>query len=128
MGLESVAVLRPEERISLDAGPLLDLAHSMGPGRAEKMADNAIEEMVVRLASVEASWTAGEFQRLAKMARSLVGIADQLGMVTVAGVAREVCALADGHDDVALGAVVARLVRVGEASLASVWGMGHQRI
>ncbi|SMX23220.1 hypothetical protein [Boseongicola aestuarii] len=117
--MDNIVYARPVEMIFVDAGHLVDLARDKGVPRAEFIAFAALEEIVERLTAVEAAWRAGEFQRLAKVARSVVGMSEQLGMQTVALVAARVAAVAGTSDQAALAALVARLVRVGEGSLAA---------
>jgi DhnA family fructose-bisphosphate aldolase class Ia len=117
--MDNIVYARPVEMIFVDAGHLVDLARDKGVPRAEFIAFAALEEIVERLTAVEAAWRAGEFQRLAKVARSVVGMSEQLGMQTVALVAARVAAVAETSDQAALAALVARLVRVGEGSLAA---------
>ena len=81
-----------------------------------------------RLATAGAAWSSGEFTRLGKIARLLVGMSEQVGMMTLAKVASGVADAAGRGDDIALAAVVARLVRVGDASLSAIWDIGHLRI
>ena len=115
--MHNVVPFRPVEMIFVDAGHLVDLARDRGVPRAEFIANTALEEIAERLATAEAAWMADEFARLAKIARSLVGMSDQLGMKTLGHVAGELAVVAAGRDHAALAALVARLTRVGEGSL-----------
>ena len=54
-----------------------------------------------------------------------LGVAEQVGMMSLASVARDVSLLALGNDDAARAAVVKRLVRIGDASLAALWESGE---
>ena len=123
--MDNIVRVRPVEMIFVDAGDLVDLARDKGLPRAEFIAFAALEEIVERLTAVEAAWRAGEFQRLAKVARSVVGMSEQLGMQTVAFVAARVAVAAETSDQAALAALVARLVRVGEGSLAAFGDLAH---
>ncbi|MCV6593552.1 MAG: hypothetical protein OIF48_11405 [Silicimonas sp.] len=84
------------------------------------MPEDSVEEMVVYLAAVEASWSAGEFKRLSSSLDAIARLTDRIGLKDVASVAGQAIELVDRKDEVALAAVVARLVRVGEASLATL--------
>ena len=77
---------------------------------------------------MEAAWSAGEFDRLASQAAMLAELSDCLGLPKSAVIARQVTGLIGGGDDVALASVVARAVRVGEASLTSVLEFAYRRI
>jgi len=91
-------------------------------------AEDAIEEMVVCLAAIEASWSSGEFARLKTALGSAKDLAERTGLIDVAHVAEEAQGLIGGRDDVALAAVVARLVRVGETSLATLLEISYRQI
>ncbi|MEQ9155360.1 MAG: hypothetical protein RIE78_09390 [Roseitalea porphyridii] len=91
-------------------------------------ADDLFEEFIVCLSAVEAAWSAGEFDRLASQAAMLAVLSEDLGLAQSAAVARQAAGLIGAGDDVALSAVVARAVRVGEASLASVLEFAYRRI
>ncbi|MEM9899568.1 MAG: hypothetical protein AAF742_09350, partial [Pseudomonadota bacterium] len=60
MSLENVVVLCPQESVSLEP---LSVLHDKAD-HAFSLAEDAVEEMVVCLAAVEASWAAGEFGRM----------------------------------------------------------------
>jgi hypothetical protein len=72
-----------------------------------------------------AAWRVGEFHRLAKIARSVVGMSGQLGMQTAAEVAGKVAVIVGVSDHAAMAALVVQLVRVGERSLAAFGDIAH---
>lgn len=122
MDTGKLVMLTPREAISLDASQLLD-----AQGSDLLIAEDAVEEMVVCLAAIEAAWSAGEFSRLKASLASVAGLAERTGLMDVARVAREAGELAEGKDEVALAAVVARLVRVGEMSLATLLEISYRQ-
>ncbi len=126
--MDNVVGFRPVELIFVDAGHLGEIARDRGRPRADYIAHNAIEEIAERLNAAEAAWVAGEFTRLGKLSRSLVGVSDQMGMETLSRVAAMVAENAQSRDDLALAALVARMVRVGEGSLSAIWDIGHLRL
>ena len=97
-------------------------------GAPALFAEDAVEDMVVCLAAIEAAWAAGEFQRLAGTLIKIRDLADRTGLTGVGGVAVQASELVNGRDDIALAAVIARLVRVGEASLATLLEIGYRQI
>ena len=125
--MDNVVHFRPVEMIFVDPGQLVDLARDRGVPRAEFIASTALEEIAERLTVAEAAWRAGEFQRLAKIARSVVGMSKQMGMHSLADVARQLSAIAVTRDQAAAAALVARLVRVGEGSLTAFGDIAHLR-
>lgn len=126
--MDKVVTCRPVELIFVDPTRLLQLARDRGAPRAELIVGLAVEEIAERLAAAEAAWQAGEVSRLAKVSRSLVGLSEEIGLSTMAAVAAEVAANADARDPHTLAALVSRLIRVGEHSIAAVSDIGHLRL
>lgn len=125
MNFDNVVALCPREVVSLE--PLVHHAEDHDEiGLA--FAEDAIEEMVVCLAAIEAAWSAGEFARLETALKSAIELAERTGLIDVAHVAVEASGLIGGYDEVALAAVVARLVRVGETSLATLLEISYRQI
>lgn len=109
------------EPVGLDPVRLDGLYSQLGERTAEDIVCRAIEELAVRLAQCESLWREGKNAQLAKSARSLIAIADQIGMTALARVARSVSETANAGDQVAIGATLFRLIRIGERSLMAVW-------
>ncbi|MEK6216970.1 MAG: hypothetical protein N2B03_07100 [Boseongicola sp.] len=126
--MDNVIQFKPVELIFMDAAHLTELARDRGTLQAEYIADTALEEIAERLTMAQAAWAAGEFARLRKITRLLVGMSEQMGMETLAKVAGMVTDAAAGNDDVAIAALVRRLVQVGEGSLSAIWDIGHLRL
>ena len=125
---ENVIVLCPSEVISIEAPSLFQPAEAGAPGALPPFAEDAVEEMVVCLASIEAAWAASEFKRLTATLATLSSLAVQSGLKDIAHVAHEAEKLVPTNDAVALAAVIARLVRVGEASLATLLEFTYRQI
>lgn len=113
--------LRPEEAVRLERAQLTALYDSVGKAQAEEIICRAMEELAMRLALMERAYSASELPALAKSARGLVAIAGQVGMSALARVAGDVAACAEARDLPALGATLARLVRISDRSLTAVW-------
>lgn len=113
--------LRPEEPVRLDRARIETLHAALGPAQAEEIVCRAMEELAVRLALLERGYAARDVAALAKGARSLVAIAEQIGMAALARVAADVAACADRRDGPALAATLGRLLRLGDRSLTAVW-------
>lgn len=121
--VKHVTVLTPEEGIRLDASRLGDLYYELGEAGAEDVLCRAMEELTQRLTEAERQYGDALFVDLRKTVRSLVGISDQVGMGTLARVARDVVGCIDQGDPVALAATLSRLMRIGEQSLTAAWDM-----
>ena len=126
MDSNKIVVLCPREAINI-VGPALCHAQ-VTSDLGSQAAEDAVEDMVVCLAAIEAAWAAGEFKRLSGTLRSIGKLAARTGLPDVAEVAATALGLVEGQDDVALAAVVARLVRNGEASLATLLEISYRQI
>lgn len=111
------------ETVRLDHGRVESLYRQLGETGAEDVICRAIEELAVRLAHCERLWRKGRLEDLRKSARSLIAIADQIGMTTLSRVAGDVTRTIDAQDAAALGATLCRLMRIGERSLTAVWDL-----
>lgn len=123
MELDKVVALCPREIVSLEPLALVE-----GEERNFPFAEDAVEEMVVSLAAIEAAWASGEFARLGTALKSVKSLAGQTGLPDLVHVAGEAEQLLGGLDEVALAAVVARVVRVGETSLATLLEISYRQI
>lgn len=128
MQSENVVVLCPQEVITLEVGPVQSFREALGDEPIGFWAEDAVEEMVVSLASVEAAWSAGEFRRLGIGVQKIIGLAERTGLQNVAEVARVLAGLLKEEDATAIAAVTARLVRVGETSLATLLEIGYRHV
>ncbi|ATG42066.1 MULTISPECIES: hypothetical protein [Phaeobacter] len=110
-----------KENVRLDSDKLSDLYAQLGEAGAEDVVCRAIEELAVRLSHCERLWRQNDMANLRKSARSLIAIADQIGMTAMARVARDVTGAIDIDDFAAVSATLFRLMRIGERSLTAVW-------
>ncbi len=122
MNFENVVVLCPREAVSLEPVSDGDDVTSFS------LAEDAVEEMVVCLAAIEAAWAAGEFGRLSGLLSALDEQAARAGLPDVVHVSKMVRGVLDRCDEVALAAVVSRLIRVGETSLATLLEISYLKI
>lgn len=116
-----VLQIRPMEHVSVDQDRLGALYSQLGESGAEDVVCRALEELALRLAHCETLFQEGCWDDLRKNARSLVAIAEQIGMSALSHVANDVTLCIDQGDITALAATLSRLVRVGDRSLAAVW-------
>ena len=120
-GVALLFTLEQNEPVRLDPDRLDNLYRQLGTGAAENVICRAIEELALRLTRCELHWRRQNWEALYKGARSLVGIADQVGMTALVRVAGDVAGAAESGDPAAIGATLFRLIRVGEKSLVAVW-------
>jgi hypothetical protein len=114
-------MLKQDEAVRLDAARLAELYEQLGESGAENVVCRALEELALRLTQAERSYAGAEWRELRRGVRSLIAIADQMGMRMLTRVAADVVACLDSGDRVGLAATLSRLMRVGERSLTEVW-------
>jgi len=118
-----VSGLRHDEGVRLDPDRLGALYAELGHASAESVVCRAMEELAVRITDMQRFLATGEHDALYRSGRLLAKVADQIGMTSLARVATDVCLCAERGDGAALGATMARLVRIGDRSLTAVWDL-----
>ncbi|MEM6371157.1 MAG: hypothetical protein AAF727_00015 [Pseudomonadota bacterium] len=121
--MSNILQLRLSERVLVDHDRLDALYSEMDHTAAEDMVCRAMEELALRMAHCDRLYRAGDLEELRKSSRSLVAIADQIGMTVMARVARDVTTCAEDRNAVALSATMSRLMRTGEESLTAIWDL-----
>jgi hypothetical protein len=111
------------EVVRLDPDRLGALYRQLGAAAAEDVVCRAVEDLALRLSQSEENWHRQDWTGLRKGVRSVIAIADQVGMTALARVAGDVIRAIDANDAVAAAATLARLLRVGERSLTAVWDL-----
>lgn len=121
--MTKVTHIRLAEPVTVDPDQLNALYTDMDPVSAEDVVCRAMEELALRMAHCDRHYRKGEWDALRKSSKSLVAIAEQIGMHVLARVARDVATCVRAGDQVALAATVGRLMRTGEGSLTAIWDM-----
>jgi len=121
--MQQVTQLEPFEAIKVDRDRLGDLYTQLGEHSAEDIVCRAMEEVSLRMTHCDRAYRGGAMDDLRKSARSLIAIAEQIGMDDVGRVAKDVVACIDRSDPVAIAATLGRLMRAGEGSLSAVWDL-----
>ncbi|MEW9919971.1 hypothetical protein AB2B41_10165 [Marimonas sp. MJW-29] len=116
-----VLQINPVERVVLDQDRLGALYSQLGASGAEDVVCRALEELALRLSQAERMFREGAWSDLRKNTRSLIAIAEQIGMSALGQVAADVTCCIDRGDATATAATLSRLIRVGERSLTAVW-------
>ncbi|MEM9350825.1 MAG: hypothetical protein AAGA47_11220 [Pseudomonadota bacterium] len=119
--MENVVVLAHDEVVRVDETAISALRAQMGEAGAEGVMNRALEEIANRLTLIERCHFEGEREALWKAAKGLIGISEQIGLISVAGASRGVADCALGRDRVALNATMGRLIRLGDRALTAVW-------
>lgn len=115
--------LAQSEAVRLDPDRLGALYSQMGEAGAEDVICRAVEELAIRLAQCERHFRQAKWPDLRKCVRSLVAIADQIGMNMLSRVAMDVTVAIDQKDRVATASTLARLLRIGQRSLTAIWDL-----
>ncbi len=116
--------IRPDEHVRLERRRIDALYETVGAAQAEEIICRALEEVAVRVTLLERAYAAADTGALVKGARSLVAIADQVGLEHLAHVAGDVAACAGRGDGPALAATLGRLLRISDRSLTAIWDAG----
>ncbi|WP_372993702.1 hypothetical protein [Sulfitobacter sp.] len=116
-----VLQMRPTEQVSVDQERLGTLYAQLGEAGAEDVVCRAMEELALRMSHCDRLFRESNWDELRKNSRSLIAIADQVGLQKLAVVARDVMCAIDQHDEVAVAATLTRLIRIGERSLTAIW-------
>lgn len=119
--MTSITQLNPREPIAVDRDRLGALYVELGETSAEDIVCRAMEELALRMSHCTRLYRIGDMANLRKSARSLIAIAEQIGMGGLAIAAEAVTDCVDRNDRVALAATLTRLMRTGEGSLTAVW-------
>lgn len=117
------STLQHKEQVRLDPDNLDSLYAELGPAGAEAIVCRAMEELAQRLADLGALHMAGDLVRMARVARSMVAISEQVGLASFARVSGDVARCAQADDPVALVATLRRLERIGDRSLTAIWDL-----
>ncbi len=118
-----VPYLVPRDDPQINPAPIARLFAEKGDAAAEHVIGSAMDRLTERLTRAEGLHRECRFGDLARLARSMVGVAEEIGFRGVALAAAQVCDCALSRDPTALAATMARLSRMTEQSLAAVWDL-----
>lgn len=107
--------------VRLDSERLELLYSQLGEDGADNVLCRAMEEMAVRVKQSEKLYREKNTTELRKTVHSLIAIAEQVGLQTLALVSKDVVNCIDAADWVALGATFSRLIRSSDQSLTAIW-------
>lgn len=119
--MKQITQIKPIEIVAVDHDRLKALYAQLGEASAEDVVCRAMEELAMRLSNCERLYRTSSWVELRKSVRSLIAIADQIGMSAVSSVAGYVTDCIDQQDNIALAATINRLLRIGDGSLTAIW-------
>lgn len=105
----------------MDLGRLESLFDDLGAREAEAVTTRALSEIGKRVEQMRGAQARADLVAFAGLARSLARVATQIGLVSLARVARDAGSCTTGGDAVASAATWARLDRMAIRALSSVW-------
>lgn len=105
----------------MNAEQIETLYADLGLSAAEDVMCRAMEDVAQRLFTIQDLYARGTPEDLHKALRGLVAVSRQIGLSSIAQIARDVMGCIEDGDAVAQAATLARLCRTGEDSLAELW-------
>ena len=126
--MKHVTQIKPKESVAVDQDRLTALYAQLGGDSAEDVICRAMEELALRLSHCDRLHRTSDWVDLRKSVRSLIAIADQIGMSAVSIVAGHVAECIDQENTIALAATLGRLIRLGEESLTAIWDLQDIKI
>ncbi|WP_299613937.1 hypothetical protein [uncultured Tateyamaria sp.] len=121
--MSTVTQIQLHESVQVNHDRLNALYGEMDPANAEDVVCRAMEELALRMGHCDRLYRKGQLNDLRRSAKSLIAIADQIGMDALAKVAGDVVRCAEARDQVAIAATLGRLLRTGEGSLTAIWDL-----
>lgn len=113
--------LKPSDRAVIDGAQLDLLCQRMGARGAEAYVIEKVEEISDRLAEIDLIHRQSLPAAIQTQALRVARLSGEIGLVSLARVARDLAGAAAQGDLPAYRAVWERLVRIGDRSLAQVW-------
>lgn len=116
-----VVVLRCVDLLHFDPAALNEIFAQKGADEAEEVVCRVLEDIAMRLDTLQQGRDSGHFDQMFKPARRIGLIAGQIGLVEVAASAGHVVTCLEQADGVALEATLARLERGFDIAVSEVW-------
>ena len=111
----TIVPLRHTDAPAVQTEALQSLHASLGPDESRDVIERAVFELSDRLWLLQKALHDNEMDEVRRIARSMVAVSAQMGLTEFSLVAVVNCIAKS--DSVSIGAVAARLIRVGEGSL-----------
>lgn len=119
--MSGVLQIKHSEYSCLDRDRLETLVSELGEPGAERLVGRALEELAVWLNRTDRAYRKSDMATVLIGAEQISRIAMQVGLSTLNRVAQDVTRSCEADDTTALSATLARMMRIGECSLLSVW-------
>ena len=119
--MAQIRTLPVTEPVRVDVRRVGDIVNELGESAAQNVIELALGQLAGALTATDEALARGDLAGATGHADQLSRLAWQIGLLSLAGVAMDLCACAERHDPGALAAVRARLMRVGNRSLTAIW-------
>ncbi|MBC9246314.1 hypothetical protein H4P12_06205 [Paracoccus sp. 11-3] len=119
--MAEIKALAISEAVRVDAKRVGDIVRELGENAAYNVIGVALEQLAGALTATDEAYRNGDLVAAVTHAEKLSRLAWQIGLLSFASVAMDLGACAERRDNIALMAVHARLLRVGNRSLTLIW-------
>lgn len=117
---DNVHQLRARECAVLDTDMIAVMQQTLGAEHCQQVVEEVAYQLTERLTRLESLAEDGDIEGVFDITHSIAGIAGQVGLQRMTVVAQDLMGCARSGDLIALRAVSARLIRIGEESLFSL--------
>lgn len=118
-----IQMQEPQERVHINAELIATLLTETPSADQDSQIFCVVEAIAETLGEMETHYHAHDFHTLQRSTDKLTILARQYGFYSLDAVARDVLTTLRQADFVAVGAVLYRLLRVGEQSLYAIWDL-----
>jgi len=125
--MAQISMLLHDEQLLFCTSKIDEIYCEFAPQRAQTIINGALDEFAIRLFVLECAGKQNKRAAIRKAVDALMSIGQQIGLGSLTDAAHNVRALAASSDDPALAAAVARLVRLGDMCLVSLWAIQDQK-
>ncbi|MCZ0960012.1 hypothetical protein [Paracoccus benzoatiresistens] len=119
--MAQIMALAVSEPVRVDSRRVGDIVTELGETAAQNVIGLALEQLAGALTATDKAIRGNDLPEAGRQCDLLARLAWQIGLLSLAGVAMDLGGCADKRDLVALGAIHARLMRVGNRSLTAIW-------
>ena len=125
--MAQISMLLHDEHLPFCSSKIDEIYCEFEPQRAKAIINSALDEFAIRLSVLECASKQNNRSAVRKAVDALMSIGHQIGLGGLTNAAHIVRALTAAFDDPALAAAVARLVRLGDMCLVSLWAIQDQK-
>ena len=126
--MTEISFILNNEVLQFDPDRIGALECEIGPEATEDMIFEATEALVRHLETARKAYEADAHIEVIRVAREIAQVSENVGMITIARVARDVIYCCEKGDVAAFHATYARLFRVGEGSVTGAFDYSDQYI